>query len=251
MGEMIVGSSRKVMEGMESESFKVIITSPPYNIRTGRNAQKGRSPTNSSWTAPILENGYGNCTDDMPDDAYALWQRNCLWEMMRLIPDDGAIFYNHKWRIQEGLMQDRHDIVEGFPVRQVIIWDRNGCYNWNPGYFPQHYEVIYLIAKPDFKMNGNHNRHGDIWTIKPDAHTAHPAPFPVALPERILSCVEDGPVLDPFMGSGSTAVAAARQGREWIGIDNCQEYANMTLERVRAATSQVDMIGFVQEENNE
>ncbi len=41
---------------------------------------------------------------------------------MRVLKEDGAIFYNHKWRIQEGLIQELHDIVDGFPVRQIIIW---------------------------------------------------------------------------------------------------------------------------------
>ena len=43
----------------------------------------------------------------MPHDEYVKWQRDCLTEMMRLIPKDGAIFYNHKWRVQGGLLQDR------------------------------------------------------------------------------------------------------------------------------------------------
>jgi len=81
--------------------------------------------------------------------------------MLRLIKPDGAIFYNHQWRVQAGLLQDRQDIVSDFPVRQVIIWRRKGDINFNPGYFLPTYEVIYLIAKPDFKLAPNANRHGD------------------------------------------------------------------------------------------
>lgn len=62
----------------------------------------------------------------MPHEEYAAWQRRCLTEMYRIIKDDGAIFYNHKWRVQGGLLQDRQDIVSGFPVRQIIIWRRKG-----------------------------------------------------------------------------------------------------------------------------
>ena len=68
--------------------------------------------------------------------------------MMRVLRNDGAIFYNHKWRVQDGLLQDRSDIVAGFPVRQIIIWQRAGGINFNPGYFLPNYEVIYLICKP-------------------------------------------------------------------------------------------------------
>ena len=66
--------------------------------------------------------------------------------MMRVLKPTGAIFYNHKWRIQKGLLQDRADIVNDFPVRQIIIWQRAGGINFNPGYFLPTYEVIYLIA---------------------------------------------------------------------------------------------------------
>lgn len=45
------------------------------------------------------------------------------------------------------LIQDRHEIVQDFPVRQIIIWKRKGGINFNPGYFLPTYEVIYLIAK--------------------------------------------------------------------------------------------------------
>ena len=53
----------------------------------------------------------------MPHAEYVEWQRACLGEMLRLIPSTGAIFYNHKWRPQKGLLQDRADIMAGFPVR--------------------------------------------------------------------------------------------------------------------------------------
>ena len=83
--------------------------------------------------------------------------------MFRLIKNDGAIFYNHKWRVQDGLLQDRQDIVGGLPVRQIIIWRRKGGINFNPGYFLPTYEVIYLIAKPDFKLVPKSNGVGDVW----------------------------------------------------------------------------------------
>ena len=83
----------------------------------------------------------------MPHEEYVQWQRACLTEMMRLIPDTGAIFYNHKWRTQNKLLQTRNDIVDGFPVRQIIIWQRAGGHNFNNQYFVPTYEVIYLICK--------------------------------------------------------------------------------------------------------
>jgi modification methylase len=117
----------------------------------------------------------------MPHEKYVQWQRYCLTEMMRVLKEDGAIFYNHKWRVQGGLLQDRNDIVDGFPVRQIIIWQRKGGINFNPGYFLPTYEVIYLIAKPDFRLAPKANAHGDIWEFAQEMNNPHPAPFPVHL----------------------------------------------------------------------
>lgn len=49
--------------------------------------------------------------------------------MFRLIKEDGAIFYNHKWRVQDGILQNRQDIIQDLPVRQIIIWKRKGGIN--------------------------------------------------------------------------------------------------------------------------
>ena len=77
----------------------------------------------------------------------------------------------------------------------------------------------------------------DVWKMRPERakRVHHPAPFPVDLPERLIrlySYVGDV-VLDPFMGSGSTAVAAARNGRHYVGYDLDPEYVAIAEERVR------------------
>ena len=152
---------------------------------------------------------------------------------MRIIPDDGAIFYNHKWRVQGGLLQDRQDIVSGFPVRQVIIWRRKGGFNFNPGYFVPTYEVIYLIAKPKFKLSPKANGHGDVWEFTQEMNNEHPAAFPVALIDRIISSTDAKIVLDPFMGSGTTAISALNFKRNYIGIDVSPDYCAMARKRIQ------------------
>lgn len=184
------------------------------------------------WSNAALINGYSDHDDCMPHDKYVEWQRNCLAEMFRIIPEDGAIFYNHKWRVQGGLLQDRSDIVAGLPVRQIIIWQRKGGINFNAGYFLPTYEVIYLICKPAFKLAPKANSHGDIWQFTQEMNNQHPAPFPVALIERIISSTQAKTVLDPFMGSGTTAVAARNLGRHYIGIEITPEYVDMARGRV-------------------
>jgi DNA modification methylase len=142
------------------------------------------------------------------------------------------MFYVHKCRVQGGLLQDRHDILDGFPVRQQIIWNRGSGMNFNAGYFVPTHEVIYLICKPGFKLAPKANALGSVWTIHPDRNNPHPAPFPLELAERCIGSTISGAVLDPFMGSGTTAIAAERLGRNWIGIDNSPEYCQMAEERL-------------------
>jgi modification methylase len=152
--------------------------------------------------------------------------------MFRILPDDGAIFYNHKWRVQGGLLQDRQDIVSGFPVRQIIIWKRKGGLNFNAGYFLPTYEVIYLIAKPNFKLMAKANAHGDVWEFTQEMKNEHPAAYPVSLINRIISSTNASLILDPFMGSGTTAISAIIHKRNFIGIDISPEYCEMAEKRI-------------------
>lgn len=83
----------------------------------------------------------------------------------------------------------------------------------------------------------------DLWSIAPESarRVGHPAPFPVELPEKLirLYTFADDLVLDPFMGSGSTLVAAARLGRRYVGYDLEAEYVEIARARVAALSGPV------------
>lgn len=237
--EIIQGDCLEVMRCIPDGSVDLIVTSPPYNLKnsTGNGMKDGRG---GKWSNAALLKGYDTYNDCMPHDKYVEWQRNCLSEMLRIIPDNGAIFYNHKWRVQAGLLQDRQDIVEGMPIRQIIIWRRKGGINFNPGYFLPTYEVIYLIAKKDFKLAKGANSFGDIWEFTQENKNLHPAPFPVDLIDRVISSTNAKNVLDPFIGSGTTALAAKRLGRCFIGIELSPEYCEMARNRVDGIVSKIE-----------
>jgi len=80
----------------------------------------------------------------------------------------------------------------------------------------------------------------DLWSLPPESarRVGHPAPFPVELPEKLIELYtfKDDLVLDPFMGSGSTLVAAHRLGRRYIGYDTDSKYVDMARHRVAGAT---------------
>lgn len=230
--KIVCGDVLEVLKGIPDGSVDLVITSPPYNLKnsTGNGMKDGRG---GKWANAALQKGYSHHNDSMPHEEYVKWQRDCLTEMMRIIPDDGAIFYNHKWRVQSGLLQGREDIVSGFPVRQIIIWRRAGGLNFNAGYFLPTYEVIYLIAKPGFKLAQKANAHGDVWEFTQEMRNPHPAAFPVPLIDRIVSSTTSKVILDPFMGSGTTAISAINFDRDYIGIELSPEYCDMAEKRIK------------------
>ncbi len=231
LGKIHCGDCLEIMQGIPAGSIDLVLTSPPYNLRNTTGGGLLRDGGIFSEGRKI-RGGYNAHDDAMPHKQYVQWQRTCLTQMLRVLSPSGAIFYNHKWRVQNKLLQDRSDIVKGFPVRQIIIWKRNGGINFNPGYFLPTYEVIYLIAKPDFKLREKANVVGDVWTINQETNNPHPAPFPIELAHRVISSTTAATVLDPFIGSGTTAVAAILEKRQWMGIEKSSEYARHAQQRI-------------------
>ena len=211
----------ELLTQLPAESIDLVFTSPPYNLR------------NSTGNGSRCWDGYDGHTDDMPHDAYVAWQRICLAEMMRSLKPNGAIFYNHSARVQNGLILSPDEIVQGFPVRQIIIWHRSGGTNFNPGYFLPDYELVYLIARPKFRLLDGHTD-GAVWRIHQECQSWIPEipTFPVDLPRRAIRATSAKVVLDPFMGSGTTAVAAVLEGRSYIGIEQSERYCGIARERL-------------------
>ena len=88
----------------------------------------------------------------------------------------------------------------------------------------------------------------DVWNIAPESakRVGHPAPFPVDLPARCLRLFTyaDDVVLDPFMGSGTTAVAAVRNDRRFLGFETDPAYVELAHQRIATARAHVAQSGF-------
>jgi DNA modification methylase len=86
----------------------------------------------------------------------------------------------------------------------------------------------------------------DLWEIPPEMATrvGHPAPFPVELPQRFIELYtfRDDLVLDPFMGSGTTAVAAIRTRRSYVGFDTDERYVEAAQERCKIEVARLDEV---------
>ena len=249
LDKVLHGDCLESLKKIPDDSVDVVVTSPPYNLKNSTTTCWNASRESmQNWAAfkgknlPGLYEGYDAHDDNMPHEEYVAWQRSCLEQMVRIIKPSGFIFYNHKQRVQNGLLQHRMDLMDGFPLRQIIFWLRNGggIINYNQGYFMNNCEQIFMLAKSKMaRLKKDSYPFGLVWHIGQETNNRHPAPFPVELPDRCLDSQylsKDSVVLDPFMGSGTTAISAIKHGIHYIGMEISESYcemANLRIEKFR------------------
>lgn len=234
---------------LDDNSIDLIVTSPPYNLGDKKGGQ------NNLWNSNI---DYENYTDARDEDDYQNWQLDLLKEMYRVLKPGGSLFYNHKVRSRnnQGILPSSWLLKSDLTFRQLIIWDRMGSVNVNITHYLPTTELIYWMTKgtenvrfsrQTYQLETGKNRGQivpltEVWQVKADMDNDHPAPFSLEIPMRIIPSVMGGDemmkkygniiVLDPFMGSGTTAIAAKRCGANWIGFEMSEKYINMANQRI-------------------
>lgn len=237
---LALGDCRDILPTLADNSTGVAFTSPPYNLGEGMEDKGGLrvGHAGSKWGDRKLRDGYGEYADNMPYAEYCEWQRETLNELWRIC--SGAIFYNHKPRVVK--RQVRLPLFCDHPLRQIIIWNRGSGFNAMAGAFAPMCEWVLLYAKPDWDLRDKAaSMLGDVWNIPPTSDPDHPASFPVALPSRAIHACNDKIIFDPFMGSGTTGVAAAKLGRDFIGIERDPKYFDIACHRIEQAQRQRDL----------
>lgn len=228
-----------ILVGLAKTSIRTIITSPPYNL--GVSPGGGFGPR-GKWNGGDLANGYGEYDDKMNFEEYEEWQRSILVSCWNTLADDGSIFYNHKPRPTRCELWLPTRLNPDLPLRQIIIWARAGGINFAPTHYVPTHEWIMVLAKPDFRLRDKAaSGAGDVWYIPQEGGTEHPAPFPIEVPSRVLQTTSPGLVLDPFMGSGTVGVAAAKYRRPFIGIELNPTYFDIACRRIEQAQRQRDL----------
>lgn len=235
-GRLVIyhGRADDVLPTLPAGSTDIVLTSPPYNLGEGEGSNLAGNSRRSAWRLPSLAQGYGEHDDAMPYPEYVAWQHAILRECWRLLSPDGAIYYNHKPRVLGGEVRLPTALNPGLPLRQVVIWDRRSGFNFAPTHYTPQHEWVLLLAKPAFRLADGKasSTVGDVWQIVPELNTPHPAPFPMAFAYRVLATGGGASVLDPFMGSGTTLVAAMSLGRRAIGIEIDRDYCDIAIERL-------------------
>ncbi len=238
LNKIFCKSSEK-MDELPSESVHLVVTSPPYNVSKEY------------------------------DDNYTLEEYLSLldriWkEVKRVLVPGGRVCINiaNLGRkpyipLHGFIIQSMHDL--GFLMRGEIIWDKSASAgtstawgSWksasNPSLRDVH-EYILIFSKDFFKRKRIANREDtiskdefleyskSIWSFPTESakRIGHPAPFPIELPYRCIQfyTYTEEIVLDPFMGSGSTAIAAIKLDRYYIGYEINNDYVNLANRRIR------------------
>ena len=236
---LILGDTLTELRKLPADIVDVGVTSPPYN----------KQEKHKGWLVKNVV--YDAYKDAVPEAEYQQNQVDALNEIYRITAPGGSFFYNHKIRWERGEMFHPMDWLRrtNWTVKQEIIWDRVLAANIRGWRFWQVDERIYWLYKPvGSHLIGKELKSVDakltsIWRGVPEGKNPHPAPFPLWLPARVIIAIlgadAPGVVLDPYVGSGTTAVAAKLLGHRYIGIDRSEAYIQMAQDRLLNAQSEM------------
>lgn len=210
---LILGHSPSVLT--EIDGYDTIVTDPPYGINLV--PQRG-------ITKAIAGDGR--------EEAQELW-RATISAAFRQLPDNTAHIFWTGW--SETWTKDL--LAEWFTVKSCLVWAKNV---WGIGYYtrPQHEFAWYCHkGKPPVPETPD----SDLWNVPRVQAPIHSCEKPVALLSRCIRLTGGQTILDPFMGSGTTGVAALKAGKGFIGIEIDEGYFDIACDRIRKAYAQPDM----------
>ncbi len=246
-GRLLIGDCVSELSKIDANSVDVIFADPPYNLQlSGQLLRPNNTPVN----------GVDDNWDKFSNFAeYDQFTRNWLIAARRVLKETGTIWvmgtYHNIHRIGT-ILQDI-----GFWMLNDVIWRKtNPMPNFRGRRFTNAQETLIWCAKSaDSKrytfnyeamksLNDELQMRSD-WLIpvcggserlKVNGHKAHPTQKPEILIQRILvACSNPGDVvLDPFLGSGTTAVVAKSLNRQWIGIEKEKNYTRLAISRINA-----------------
>lgn len=246
------GDCLKLLSTIPNNSINLIVTSPPYNI--GKEYEKkAKISEYYNWQREVIR----ECYRVLKDDGSICWQVGNYVDNGEVIPLDlllYPIFSELKmkmrnriiWHFGHGLhaskrFSGRHESIMWFSKTDDYF------FNLDPVRIPQKYpnkRYFKGSKKGELSCNPNGKNPSDIWDIPnvKNNHiekTEHPCQFPVGLIERLVLSMtrENDIVFDPFMGSGSSAVASLRNNRCCIGAEIEKKYIAIAEKRIKMTLS--------------
>jgi adenine-specific DNA-methyltransferase len=238
----------KFMHELEAESVKLVVTSPPYNIGKSYETRHSLEKYKESQAATIAE-----AVRVLDSQGSICWQVGNYIDGGEVIPLDillYPLFANHNLRLRNRIVwtfgHGLHCQKRFSGRHETILWftkSDNYTFNLDPVRVPSKYPNKKHFKGPNKgRRSGNPNgkNPSDVWDI-PNVKAnhvekeSHPCQFPVGLVERlVLALTNPGDaVLDPYLGVGSSAIAAIMHGRRAFGCDVDQEYVDIAWRRIR------------------
>lgn len=246
--QIYCGDSLKELAKVPDESFSLTITSPPYNI--GKEYETViEHEQYLDWCESWIKDVY-RCTVPMgafwlnvgyfewPGRAKALPIAYCLWQRTPFFLIQEVIWHYGAGVTTKRMLCPRNE--------KMLFYAKNPTqYTFNLDAIRDP-DVKYPTQKKNgkFKCNPLGKNPGDVWYIPKvtsgmnrasKERTPHPAQFPIALIDRVVkvSSNEGDLVLDPFLGSGTTAVACLQNRRRFIGFELKESYCQIAVDRLR------------------
>lgn len=239
---LIQGDSLEILEQLPEQSVEVIFADPPYFLsNNGTTCQSGKrvSVNKGKWDASMGA-----------QDNHA-FNKRWLAACQRLLSKDGTIWISGTAHVIFSVGYALQEL--GFKLLNDVVWEKpNPPPNLSCRYFTHSTELVLWAAKnvkskhhfdyPEMKSRNGDKQMKNVWRFPAPgrgekANGRHPTQKPLALLDRVLvaSCPEGGRVLDPFNGSGTTGVAAARLGLTYTGIERETEYLELSKKRLLEA----------------
>nr|DAP95578.1 MAG TPA: adenine-specific methyltransferase [Caudoviricetes sp.] len=211
---IITGDCMSVLRDMATESIDMVITDPPYGIdyQSARKEKARRITKIANDKSPFI------------------WW---IYDAARILKRGGGVLCFTRWDVQQVFIDALR--LAGLTVKSVIVWDKktHGMGDLKGSFAPR-YEAIIFASKGRYELPGK--RPDDLIACAKvgNQSLAHPNEKPVALLEQLIEAttVPGALILDPFAGSGSTLVAAAKKGRQYIGIEIDEQYSKLAAARV-------------------
>ena len=221
-----------LLKKVSDNTIDLTITSPPYNLgvkhHTGNN----------------VFNAYDEYKDDLPEDEYQLKQIEVLNEIYRATKEGGSIMYNHKNRIKNGKQITPYEwlLKTEWTLKQEVVWF-NGSQNFDKcRFFPMTERIYWLSKGTNTNFINAINQHDLIKDTAEGTDKEHKRAFPVKLARRFIICFPDAElVFDPYMGSGTTAIAALNEKRNYIGAEISKKYFDLANKRIDCENAQTSL----------
>lgn len=247
--QLYQGDALSLLRDLPPGCVDAVVTDPPYSSgglmrsdRTISSAVKyrgwsqdedGKSKAPSS--AAVEFSG-----DNRDQRTHLMWSTMWLEESLRLTRPGGHLLAFTDWR-QLPLMSDAIQLA-GWVWRGLVVWDK-GIARPVKGRFRNHVEYVLWASNGALNAEANPVYLPSVYRVGPPTagKRVHVTEKPVSLMADLLKITPPGvTILDPFMGSGTTGVAAVQSGRKFIGVEMTEHYYGIAADRINDAAPTLD-----------